>query len=190
VTCVVRNDRRHAWPKRAMLCPLSQMKTPSALPALPPILAQRTVSELLAIDHRTIDALLADTQALLNERDFEDAGRVFASFCGLLRSHIEAEEALLFASLERLGGAAGPINVMRCEHAAIQRTMPMISLALQLKSGQEASRLLESLLDSLSSHNQKEERVLYPMVDAILERASELENMVSSIEALLRSRRS
>jgi len=48
VTCVVRNDRRHALLKRAMLCPRSQMKTPSAMPALPPISAQHTVSELAA----------------------------------------------------------------------------------------------------------------------------------------------
>lgn len=59
---------------------------------------------------------------------------------------------------------SGPTVVMRAEHRQIHQLLDRIQAAVEATSaeGEEAER---ALVDILTSHNMKEERVLYPAID-------------------------
>jgi iron-sulfur cluster repair protein YtfE (RIC family) len=102
--------------------------------------------------------------------DFEGAARHFAEFrTGLLR-HIKIEEKLVFPEFEAatgLAGNSGPTGVMRFEHCEIIRLLDLIRdlFAGHAPSSEEFERLRGALLAVLHGHNDKEERILYPMTD-------------------------
>ena len=127
----------------------------------------RNVTEYLATDHRRLDAIVAEVRSLVDARSFPQAGARFTEFrCGLDR-HIDIEEQTLFPLFEQMTGMrnAGPTFVMRREHVDIRQLMDDTMAALQTADRAQADAALDSLMDVLASHNMKEERVLYPMID-------------------------
>ncbi len=87
--------------------------------------------------------------------------------CGLER-HILQEEDVLFPAFERLTGmATGPTVVMRSEHLELRQLMSSIELALTGNEGETARRVMHEVGQLLTTHNEKEERILYPATDRV-----------------------
>lgn len=120
----------------------------------------RTAHELLAADHRRLDALL--TQALAAR----EAARVelFRFFAVGLTRHMHMEEGELFPVFERLAGTPGPTAVMQHEHQLF-RTALTECFAANFGNFEQRTT---ALVQALGAHNLKEESVIYPIVDAHL----------------------
>lgn len=125
-----------------------------------------TVTEYLSWDHDRLDALLADVQRMVEDGELERADHTFAEFFEGLRRHIRIEEEVLFPEFEaRTGVTQGPTRVMRHEHRQIEEALEAMREALD-RADAAAFRAGDArLLEVLSPHNAKEERILYPTTD-------------------------
>ena len=132
--------------------------------------SSRGVLEALAWDHDRLDALeTAAFEARAAGNPGEAAG-LYAQFARGLARHIGFEEDLLFPLLEsRLGfpPSAGPTAVMRMEHLEIRALLDRIRAAIG-DPAVDPLPLRQRLHAVLIPHNEKEERILYPMADARL----------------------
>lgn len=82
--------------------------------------------------------------------------------------HATLEEDLLFHALEpRLGRDAGPLAVMWAEHEEMAKRLTEIESADGLG---RAVDLIETALNLARSHFQKEEQVLFPLAERLLDR--------------------
>lgn len=65
---------------------------------------------------------------------------------------------------EKTGIVGGPTEVMRTEHRLIGQYLEEIHEEVK-KQDPDSDRQEANLLNALSAHNQKEEQILYPMID-------------------------
>jgi hemerythrin-like domain-containing protein len=85
-----------------------------------------------------------------------------------LRRHIYLEEAFLFPPLREAGFVA-PIFVMLREHGLIWYTLDALArVRARDGAGAATSGVCRRLLAQLDRHNSKEEPILYPQADAVL----------------------
>lgn len=137
---------------------------------------EETILSVLSQDHDRLDAIFELYQ---RAEELERAKRHFKIFWKGLRRHIVWEEEILFPIFEeKRGTTMGPTEVMRVEHREIQRLLQL--LHEKLKHGEERKKEEGALLSLLSAHNEKEEHVLYPLLDQMLndaERKSALEKI-------------
>lgn len=127
----------------------------------------RSVTEYLQGDHRRLDAIVPEVRRLTTAGSFAEAIERFAELtCGLDR-HIDLEEQILFPTFEQMTGmtSGGPTSVMRGEHVEIRRLMNEVVEALKAADAAKVEESLRGFTETLSIHNMKEERILYPMTD-------------------------
>lgn len=129
-----------------------------------------TVTEYLGWDHDRLDALLSEVRRMAGDGELERASATYAEFLAGLERHIRLEEDVLFPLFEQhTGMAMGPTEVMRREHRVIERALEAMreGLAGGRPAGFEEGHDL--LQRALPDHNTKEEHVLYPMIDRLLD---------------------
>lgn len=145
------------------------------------------VSRILEVDHRELDSVLADVKRSLASGDMSGARARFEAFRRGLERHIDAEEMILFPEIETLSGAAhgGPTDVMREEHAELKKLMAEVTSVLEAASGEGLARPLAALTARIYAHNGKEERVLYPMADRLVQDAGTFEDVADRIGRML-----
>ncbi len=131
---------------------------------MPPASIQRYYAE----DHQQLDALFHQFQSS-KATDPSGAQKSFQDFKTGLERHIAWEEQILFLSFDRRFGhlQGGPTGVMRWEHQQIRLYLEAIALKLARQDfGTEEEEMgLEAVL---CPHNQKEESILYPMLDQMI----------------------
>lgn len=120
----------------------------------------------LESDHRGIDAgienFLSDTTAEGDRADLESA-------LDDLRRHIYLEEEMLFPPL-RDAGLVGPILVMLREHAQMWQILETLDRQLAADERDDALRdSCRELVVLLQRHNPKEEQILYPQADTVVD---------------------
>jgi regulator of cell morphogenesis and NO signaling len=132
--------------------------------------SKRGVFEALSWDHDRIDAFEQGAFAARASGDLEAARALFERFARGLFRHIGFEEDLLFPALESAAGLlphAGPTAVMRAEHVEIRAAVQLLRDAIGDPSV-DPTPLRHRLHAALGPHNEKEERILYPMADRVL----------------------
>ncbi|MDH5639746.1 MAG: hemerythrin domain-containing protein [Nitrospira sp.] len=132
---------------------------------------QKTITAFYEDDHNKLDELFKTFQTT-KRSDFAKAKEAFKSFKVGLQRHIVWEEDLLFPLWEEKTGMSegGPTFVMRQEHRQIGQLLESIHDAVaENNPGSDQEEQL--LLSLLSSHNMKEERVLYPSIDNVTNQA-------------------
>jgi iron-sulfur cluster repair protein YtfE (RIC family) len=125
------------------------------------------VGELLGADHGRLDFVLADAKRLLAAGDVAGATLRFAAFRDGLERHIAAEEEVLFPAFESSTSVAGPIHVMRAEHAELRRLIAEVASRLERGGDGGHATPLAALTARIFAHNGKEERILYPAMDRV-----------------------
>ena len=127
-----------------------------------------SISQHYAEDHQQLDTLFHQFQSS-KESDPAGAQTAFQNFRTGLERHIAWEEQILFPSFDRRFGhfQDGPTGVMRWEHQQIRRFLDAIALKLNHQDfrTEEEEMALEAVL---CPHNQKEESILYPMLDQMV----------------------
>lgn len=125
----------------------------------------KSISEFMEQDHNRLDDLFNNFKEL-KIPDENKAKEIFAEFKSDLEKHINWEEEFLFPLFERKTGMfnSGPTAVMKIEHKNIKALLRQISERL-ISGSMQTDELDKTLVTFLSNHNQKEENILYPMID-------------------------
>lgn len=131
-------------------------------------MTEQTIVSVFQQDHQAIDRALEQYRSL-KQTNVQAAKDSFKRFLTGLKRHIVWEEQLLFPVWERKSGmtGGGPTQVMRLEHRRIADLLNAIHEKIQAGDiGTEEEE--RQLVELLSSHNMKEERILYPAIDQIV----------------------
>jgi len=144
-------------------------------------MATTTIAEFMAQDHDRLDDIFKQFQTI-KKQDASKARSLFQEFLIGLHRHIVWEEDILFPVFEAEAEMVqdhGPTGVMRNEHRLIKHFLKQIEA--KLAEGDHATEEAEEgLLQVLTAHNVKEEKILYPWIDNCVsdeERASLLTKM-------------
>jgi regulator of cell morphogenesis and NO signaling len=126
---------------------------------------QQTISNYYETDHDRLDELFKRFQQL-KRVDYPQAKRYFREFKFGLQRHIIWEEEILFPLFEQKTGMTngGPTFVMRQEHRLIGKHLEAIHDKVKIMDP-NSNDDEQALLNVLFAHNQKEEQILYPMID-------------------------
>jgi len=152
-----------------------------------PVGSVREVTEALVWDHARLDALEAAAFEARARGNLARARDLFTDFAHGLRRHIDFEEQLLFPEFEkrcRLEGENGPSAVMRAEHRAI--TSLLFVMEREIDDPEAPIELSRAELRQIQrDHDLKEERILYPALDRMLDE-EEGDEMVARIQRWVR----
>lgn len=125
------------------------------------------ITEYLVSDHQHCDELFALAEAAASGKEMDRAP--VQAFLDAMRQHFKREEEVLFPSVEaRTGMHMGPTRVMRMEHRQMEELFQDLEGALQWGDRENFLGLAETLLVMMQQHNMKEEQILYPMADQVL----------------------
>lgn len=87
-----------------------------------------------------------------------------------LKPHALIENEILFPPLESvLGAEAGPIPVMRMEHDEIEGSLARVQ---EVRDLDQARNLVLHAIETAREHFSKEEHVLFPMAEQVLDEAT------------------
>ena len=105
----------------------------------------------------------------IKDEDIQEAVGLFGTFKEGLEQHIVWEEEVLFPKFEERTGHVntGPTEVMRQEHIMIKGHLTEIKKILE-RGSPEIDDEASEMLRVLKLHNDKEENILYPMIDKIV----------------------
>lgn len=123
------------------------------------------LNDALVHDHEEIDKPIAAYVLQSEEANPETLKQAVAE----LRSHIFMEEEVLFPPLAQ-AGMAMPVMVMHREHAEMWPVLDAIDS--EISGSADATRLsalCKQLAELLGNHNPKEEAILYPQTDGVLD---------------------
>lgn len=127
-----------------------------------------TIRGYFETDHDRLDGLFKTFQEEKHQ-NFEKAQEAFEKFKTDLERHILWEEEILFPIFEEKTGIrdVGPTVVMRMEHRMIKDVLEAILQKVQRKNS-DTDAEEAALLSHLMQHNQKEENILYPQIDRLV----------------------
>lgn len=127
----------------------------------------KSIKEFFEEDHDRLDDLLKQFHQL-KQCDHANAKACFVEFKLGLQRHIVWEEDILFPMWETSTGMeGGPTAVMRAEHRQIGQALEAVHRKVQAQDP-ESDDEEQVLRNLLTTHNQKEERILYPAMDSVL----------------------
>jgi regulator of cell morphogenesis and NO signaling len=119
-------------------------------------------------DHDRLDGLFREYQ-YFKRTDYAKAKECFRQFKFGLQRHIIWEEEILFPLFEQKTGMTegGPTSVMRLEHRHIEKYFEAIHKKVKTRDPNTEEEE-QQLLDTLTMHHLKEERILYPAIERLV----------------------
>jgi len=128
------------------------------------------ISSYMSDDHQRCDALFAEAEQRVSENRWDEAASAFETMRDAIEHHFRMEEAVFFPRFEEASGMTmGPTQVMRHEHEQMRGLFEAMAEALANRDADAYLGDSETLLVLMQQHNAKEEHVLYPMSDRLLE---------------------
>lgn len=126
-----------------------------------------TINDYMMKDHQLIDGFFERAEEAAKAGDFATLEREATEFLNRIAVHIDVEDRLLFTAFEERSGMtqAGPSVTMREEHREME---PIFETMRQAVASRDAAGYLGAaaqLAQILVPHNQKEETMMYPMID-------------------------
>ncbi len=141
------------------------------------------ITETMLVDHRRCDEIFAEAESLIAADEWEEGTPKFFEFRDAIEHHFAMEEGVLFPTFEqRTGQTMGPTSMMRSEHIQMRGLFSEMEDAINHKDGERYLGLSETLMMIMQQHNMKEEQMLYPMTDQILE--AETDDVISQMKAV------
>ncbi len=143
-----------------------------------------TITSFLTEDRRYADDLFAASAKHAARREWAECGQQLATFRTALESHMKIEEEMLFPAFERATGSdSGPTAVMRIEHRQMLETLDAMHAAEAAGEAGRFDALMQSFSQVMDAHSAKEEQVLYPLCDRMLDmlNADDLRRMLHQL---------
>jgi len=129
-----------------------------------------TIQQAFTADHRACDESLAALEKRLLAKAGVECDKQFARFRLRLEGHFDAEEQTLFPAIEAVfPGGSGPVSVMRSEHSQVRELCNEVQELIGRGEFARAAETVDLLFSMLQSHNIKEEQILYPMCDRLVQ---------------------
>jgi iron-sulfur cluster repair protein YtfE (RIC family) len=122
-------------------------------------------------DHGSCDGGWAEVEAAVDSGDAAATAGSWTRFKSALLRHLAMEEQLLFPAVEAATGMAnaGPTQVMRMEHEQMRGVLEQMAAAVERDDPDELIDQGDTLNILIQQHNMKEEGMLYPMAERLLE---------------------
>ncbi len=145
-----------------------------------------SITQALTHIHRECDKFFVDAENAVVKNNWDEALRLFHQFRATMEQHLQQEEQVLFPAFEqhsgisqRSGISMGPTQMMRLEHVPMRELLQAMQVSVAERNRQQYLGQSETLLTLMQQHNVKEENVLYPMTDRVLqgEQAEILQHM-------------
>ncbi|NJO18224.1 MAG: hemerythrin domain-containing protein [Thioploca sp.] len=128
-----------------------------------------TITTLLSQQHHDCDKLFAQAEESVATTQWECASVDFDRFRAAMEQHFIREEQILFPQVENhMGHTEGPTAVMRMEHQQMRQIFTEMAACIAHLDQEQYLGLAETLLILMQQHNAKEEQILYPMSDNLL----------------------
>jgi len=126
-----------------------------------------TINDYMMKDHQLIDGFFERAEEAAKAADFATLEREATEFLNRIAVHIDVEDRLLFAAFEERTGMtqAGPSVTMREEHREMEPIFDAMRDAVASRDAAGYLRAASQLVQILAPHNQKEETMMYPMID-------------------------
>ena len=129
----------------------------------------QTLSAYQSHDHARCDALLRQAHLAVGAGCWDDARRAMRAFQHTLERHMLIEEQIIFPAFDlALGHAESPTLGMCAEHLRIRAAAGRLADAVAAGNSDAFVKHAETLLLTLHMHSEKEDGVLYPMIDRLL----------------------
>lgn len=142
-----------------------------------------TILDFLGNDHRACDDLFTSVEAAVAAKDWNGARCQFARFQAAMSRHLAREEKVLFPAFEtRTANSMGPTRVMCMEHARMRRLMQDMARTVADDDHCRYLCLSETLYMLMQQHNLKEEELLFPMFDLMLDDARD--DLISAMQSI------
>lgn len=146
---------------------------------------RRSVTDFMAVDHEWLDGHFARAQESAEAGDWADVDRHMAVFLHGMRRHLRIEEELLMPAFQQLTGrpvgeAGGQLQF---EHAQVRALLGELAEAATSRDFGRYQAQIELLLSVQGPHHQREEQVLYPTIDRLME-AHEANHLVLRMQAI------
>lgn len=142
-----------------------------------------TFSEYMGDDHARCDQLFANAEAAVESGNWQQASAASDIFLEAIKHHLAMEEELLFPAFEQASGSEmGPTQVMRLEHEQMRGLFNEMGEAVTNQDAEAYLGTAETLLILMQQHNAKEEQILYPMSDRLLQ--GEQRELLDKMQAL------
>ncbi len=150
----------------------------------------RAIASFLGADHQRLAELWDEAMGAIEKSDAQAMKDSLGRFIFGLRRHIRLEEDVAFPAFEQVSGmpqGAGPTAVMRMEHREIKAILDTIEKVMGSADCAEVMQAIDSEptppMDVLGSHDDKEENILYPMIDRFLD-ARRVGDLIRAMQAL------
>lgn len=128
--------------------------------------------QLLTNQHRACDAEFILIEQAAARGDWTTVAQAVQQFIDSTEAHFRLEEEILFPHLEQATPMAqGPTAVMRNEHAQMRELFADLLDAVRNTDQELLGDCSDTLLMLMQQHNAKEENVLYPIADRVLDTA-------------------
>ena len=128
-----------------------------------------TIAEFMRTDHQACDEAFALAEEAALASDWSEAKTSFDTFNRAMARHFRMEEEILFPAILDASGPVGPVQVMRMEHEQMNDLIEQLSASLRNQNSKAYGGVSETLLIVMQQHNLKEEQILYPIADRLLE---------------------
>lgn len=141
---------------------------------------EMNVMEVLAIEHRKVDALFKEIESA---DDHESAKGFFAQLKGDLTAHSIAEEDTVYSTFKTFADSNEKMEHAQEEHMELRSILDEISLVLDDED--EFSARVEQLKEKVQHHVKEEETTLF----ALIEKHSSKEQQIALSKAFLDEKR-
>jgi hemerythrin-like domain-containing protein/uncharacterized protein (DUF2249 family) len=150
----------------------------------------RAIASFLGADHQRLTELWDEAMGAIERSDAQTVRDLLGQFIFGLRRHIRLEEEVAFPAFEQVSGmpqGAGPTAMMRMEHQEIKAILEAIEKGLGSADCAGVTQAIDSQpthpMDVLGSHDDKEENILYPMIDRFLD-VRRVGDLIRAMQAL------
>lgn len=139
-----------------------------------------SITQALTHIHRECDTFFVDAENAVVKNNWDEARHLFHQFRTTMEQHLHNEERVLFPAFEQRSGMnMGPTQMMRMEHIPMRDLLQAMETSLAERNRQRYLGQSETLLTLMQQHNIKEENILYPMADRLLQ--GEQESMLQHL---------
>ncbi|TCS39243.1 hemerythrin HHE cation binding domain-containing protein [Paucimonas lemoignei] len=129
----------------------------------------QTICEYLEYDHKCCDDLFDKVETSIAKHEWQQAEIEFQHFHAAFIAHLEGEESIVFPAFgEIFSEAALPIKILCTEHQRIKGIVTRLQDALHRREPADFLLHAETLTLLMQQHSQKEEKMLYPLLDRVL----------------------
>ncbi|HJV75742.1 MAG TPA: hemerythrin domain-containing protein [Noviherbaspirillum sp.] len=144
-----------------------------------------TICDYLMLDHKRCDDFFLRADESIRQKSWPEAGDSFSLFRNATERHLGMEEKVLFPTFEQaIRNAESPIALLRREHLQIRGMIERMAEAVSRMSCIDFLLHSETFMLLQQQHNQKEEELLYPLLDKILFLSDKREQIIQAMSEL------